>query len=45
MDMDYFYEKTLDGDLELRNRRPCSRSGWDDVHAVETLQMSFRSQI
>ena len=35
MDMDYCYLKTSDGDFELKNRRPCLRSGWDDAHAVE----------
>ena len=33
--MDYCYQKTADGDFELRNRRPYLRSGWDDAHAVD----------
>ena len=28
-------------DVELRNRQPRLRSGWDDADVVETLRMIF----
>ena len=41
MDMDNCYEKTSEGDIVLRNRRPHLRSGLDDADAVESLRVIF----